>query len=331
MTQAVNYIIPRISRIITVTLNPTIDRIIEVPGLHIGGHLRGRFRTRLPAGKAINVSRALAGLGCGNIAAGWVGQDALGLFTDELKKINVQPRFTPIRAMTRENITIIDPDHHIETHIRDAGPLVTPQDIDRLQTDLKQLAEENAADNKTVLFVFTGSLAPGLSIDQYLRLKETCCRTGGHVAIDAYGPALQSVIHRNPWLIKPNLPELAELMNTDVEDDQSVIAAGRQLNRTIPVVLITMGERGAYCFNGPQQFFGKVHVNKDQLVSTVGCGDTFLAGFLATLCQTGREPGEALKQGLAAASASAMTETPATFEKAIVDSLLKQTEVKSLV
>jgi 1-phosphofructokinase family hexose kinase len=330
MIRAVNYTIPRVSKIISVTLNPTIDRIIEVPGFQVGGHLRGRFRMRQPAGKAINVSRALAGLGTENIAAGWIGNDALDLFTRDLEKVNVTSRFTVLDAVTRENVTIVDPDQHVETHIRDTGPQVNEHDIDRLEADLKQLAEENAADNRTVLFVFTGSLAPGLSIERYLQLKDTCSQAGGRAVIDTHGPALQAVVSHSPWLIKPNLPELAELMNTGIEDDKAVIAAGRQLNEKIPVVLVTLGERGAYCFNGQQQFFGKVNVRKEHLINTVGCGDTFLAGFLSALCQEGAETGEALKQGLATASASAMTETPATFEKSMLDKLLQQTEIKSL-
>ena len=76
--------LPVIDTIVTVTLNPTIDRIIEVPGLHVGGHLPGRLRSRLPAGKAVNASRALSTLGVASTAAGWVGQETADLFEQAL-------------------------------------------------------------------------------------------------------------------------------------------------------------------------------------------------------------------------------------------------------
>ena len=82
--------------IVTVTLNPTIDRIIEVPGFTIGGHQQGRLHLREPAGKAINVSRALSELGLRNSAIGWVGMNAFDLFHEAMQAVdNVQERHRP--------------------------------------------------------------------------------------------------------------------------------------------------------------------------------------------------------------------------------------------
>lgn len=307
--------------VVTVTLNPTIDRIIDVPGFHVGGHDKGRLRSRLPAGKAINVSRAMAALGCPSTATGWVGRDALGMFEQATAKAGVSSCFVPIDGPTRENITIIDPVGQTATHIRDSGPTVTEEDVRRLAERLWSLA------GLDVVLVFTGSCAPGLAADRFADILKACLDRGARLAVDSSGEHLRAASALPLWLIKPNLLELGELLGYQVSHEREIVEAGRRLSRHISVVLITMGERGAMCFAEGRVLRGRAAVPPDRIRSTVGCGDAMLAGFLAATCRQGWTIEDAFRQGLAVSAASAMTDQPAVFHGSDVDAVSQSLDV----
>jgi len=311
--------------IVTVTLNPTIDRIIEVPSFKVGGHQNGRLRTREPAGKAVNVSRALSDLGMPNSAIGWVGMDAFDLFYEAMQDADVKTCFLPISGSTRENITIIDPQTHIETHIRDAGPTVDASDVARLTDLLESTVNENS------LAIFTGSLPPGLTMEMFEGLLTSCTKHGARVAIDTAGLALKAAVRCKPWLVKPNDEELAEFMNHhDRADEPFLLQAGRQLNEQVAVVLVTAGKHGAYCFADGKVLHAIAPVSSDAIQSTVGCGDAMLAGFLAGLSASHGDMETALREGVIVSAAAAMTDGPARFERSDVDRLRQKVESRKI-
>lgn len=312
-----------IQSIITVTLNPTIDRVMEVPGFRIGGHLRGRMRSRTPSGKAFNVSRALGVLGVPNVAAGFMGRDALQQFESAATAAGATPRFTALDAPTRENITILDPDARIETHVRDRGPKVTTADIERLAGDLALLVHAQA------LVVFSGSTPPGMPGEQFGRLIDVCTAVGARVAVDTSLEPLSLAATRPVWLLKPNLLELGELVGRELTDDEAILAAARELNARIPFIIVTLGERGAYCLAEGRTLYGRGSVPRDRIRSTVGCGDAFMAGFLATICSADGTVESAFRHALAVAAASAMSDQPAIFAAQDINWATGRVEISS--
>jgi len=309
--------------IITVTLNPTIDRIIEVPGFTIGGHQQGKLRVREPAGKAINVSRALSVLGIQSTAVGWVGMNAFDLFDQAMRRAGVKACFLPITGATRENITIIDPQARLETHIRDAGPSVDSSDIRRLMGLMQTVVTAGS------LVIFTGSLPPGFGMDAWNRLLKACSDRGALLAVDTDGEALRSATENPLWMIKPNEYELAELLNASFSDEPSLVRAGCQLNNRFPVVLVTVGRKGAYCFADGRVLHARASVASDQVRSTVGCGDAMTAGFLAGLMSDGNIE-TALREGVVISAAAAMTEEPARFEPHRADHLRRAVQFRAI-
>ncbi|MBI4580193.1 MAG: 1-phosphofructokinase family hexose kinase [Planctomycetes bacterium] len=312
----------RFRSIVTVTLNPTIDRIIEVPAFRVGGHQQGHLRVRKPAGKAINLARALADLGIRSTAIGWVGMNAFDLFHEAMQSAGVKACFLPITGSTRENITIIDPVGHHETHIRDAGPSVDSADVRRLLDLLPTVVEQDS------LVVFTGSLPPGLSMEVWSDLIRSCLARGASVAVDIAGEPLRLAVQRDVWLIKPNEMELGELLGGAAPDEPTVIREGRKLNERIPVVLVTMGRRGAYCFADGRALHAQAVVPEDQVRSTVGCGDAVMAGFLAGLMSSDGDVEAALREAVTISAAAALTDEPARFERAAVDRIRPDVQVR---
>lgn len=310
--------------IVTVTLNPTIDRILEVPGFKIGGHVQGRLRMREPAGKAINVSRALADLQIKSTAIGWVGMNAFDLFHEAMRRAGVKACFLPITGATRENITIIDPTGPTETHIRDAGPRVDDADVRRLMDLLPTVVTGES------LVIFTGSLPPGLPMHAWESLLRACTARGAKVVVDTAGEPLRAAIENPLWMVKPNEFELGELLNRTFADEAGLLDAARELARRFPFLLVTAGRKGAYCLGEGRIIHAQASLRPDQIQSTVGCGDAMLAGFLAAFMSEGGTLEKALCEGVAVSAAAALTDEPARFDLSTVDQIRRKVQLRTL-
>ena len=257
-----------------------------------------------------------------NTAAGWMGRDAVDFFESVARQHDVTPRFIPIDLPTRENITILDPKRRIETHIRDIGPTVTEADLDRLRHDLSILAHPGA------VMVFSGSTPPGISPEQFGEIVDLCMGRGARVAIDTSRQALCAAAQRPVWLIKPNLLELTELAGRELRGEAAILDAARELNTCIPLVIVTLGEQGAYCLAEGKALYGRATLPAERIHSTVGCGDAFMAGFLAGILAPGSNLETAFRKALAVAAASAMSELPAVFTAADVQEAERRVEVQ---
>jgi len=184
--------------IITVTLNTSVDRTLEVPRLAVGGHLKGRLLRLQPGGKGVNVSRCLAALGVPSIITGLVGSTELGLFRASFAGTPATVELVPIAQPTRTCTTLLDPELGTDTHIREQGPTVTPQEIAALGARLRTLASPDA------LVVFCGSLPPGMDNAHLTGLIATCRECGAQVAADLNGPQLAAALAAGQPSAAPN-------------------------------------------------------------------------------------------------------------------------------
>ena len=299
---------PAIPNIVTVSLNPAIDRTIEVEHLTIGAHQRGREIRRTPGGKGVNVSRTLSTLGLRNVATGFLGDQNRAELAPLFDKTHVLDEFFTLPGRTRENVTLADRASRQETHIRDRGLEVPPAALDRLTKKLAMLAGDQG------LVIFSGSLPPGVGPADFARLVDACIAAGARVAVDTSGPALRAVADRPLWLVKPNAAELADLVGRELHDMPQRIHAAKELNQTIHTVLLTCGARGAVLFAPGIALHAMVDVPPPlRVANTVGCGDVLLGAFVAAVWQ-GRPLDDALVRAVAAAAASACTVSPAEFD-----------------
>jgi 1-phosphofructokinase family hexose kinase len=310
-------------QIVAVAMNPAIDRVLEVPNLTLGEHQVARLLACYPGGKAVNLAKGLSLLRVPCVLTGFVGEQEYQFFARGVAGGLIRMEMLPVAGLTRQNITLVDPVAHCETHLRDQGFTVSGAELDGLRHKLAALA------GPSTLFVFTGSLPPGTDQKDWADLLATCVGSGADVAVDASGPALATAAGSRPWLIKPNQQELEELLGRKTHAVQDLIAAGQDLTRQVEVVLVSCGDRGAYLFTrGGASRHARCPVAPDKVVNTVGCGDALLAGFLAGLhCRY--DPAKALRLAVAAAAAAAMGLTP-QFDRAQVDACQGQVEMTEL-
>ncbi|MFA5865914.1 MAG: 1-phosphofructokinase family hexose kinase [Phycisphaerae bacterium] len=307
-------------KIIAVSLNPSIDRGIEVPGLTIGAHQVGRQLFRRPAGKAANLTHTLGILKVPTLIVGFVGKGQQDYFEQYLNSEHVSCQFFPVWGQTRENITLFDPASQIETHIRDRGFEVSSVDINHLKQNLAQFCR------KDVFVVFNGSLPPGLSVEDFVGLVQICQTKGARVCVDSSGQVLRACRPLGVWMIKPNVAELSEMLETPLENPTQIIVAGNELKKNIPVVAVTMGKDGACLFSGTENFEGRINLDPNEIKNTVGCGDAFLAGFLAGVT-AGKNFKESFAQALTVATAAAISLTPGEVSLADIDHFFPLAEI----
>ena len=285
--------------IVALALNPAMDRILHVPNLQVGQHMRGRLVLIQPAGKAVNVARLLGCLGTPCILTGFVGEDDRDRFQRSFEKTPVRVEMFDVRSATRENITLIDPDHGgLETHIRDVGFTLTEENLEHLTKKMAILGVKGA------YVIVAGSLPEGMEAGTFADLLGVCRARGAFVAVDSSGPGLEAVRKaRDLWLIKPNRQELAEIAGKPIETEADIRAAVKPLLKRVDNIVVTLGAEGAYLFCREGAWRARPHIGEQEVIKTVGSGDALMAGFVQYHASKKRPP-ECLRYGVACGTAA---------------------------
>ena len=277
--------------IVSVTLNPSLDRTVEVDRLERGAVLRTSSPVLEPGGKGVNLTRALSRNGVASVAvlpvAGAEGAELSAL----LETAGVATRLVPVSGRTRSNLTVAEPDGTV-TKLNEPGFSLSTTDFSLISTMLT--GQVTAGD----WVVFSGSVPPGCSGDQLVQLMRTVTELGASLAVDTSGDALMASITARPRLIKPNRAELAEAVGRELESISDVIAAAEELRaRGVERVLVSLGADGAVLIGEHGAIVGESAVPLQR--STVGAGDCFLAGFLSKFSADESDEAAALVEALA--------------------------------
>ncbi|GAA4049655.1 1-phosphofructokinase family hexose kinase [Agromyces indicus] len=290
--------------IVTLTVNPSLDRTVELDHELRRGEVQRVVRdVEEPGGKGVNVTRALTASGVDSVAV--LPGRADDPLVAAIRAAGVPVSTVPIAARLRSNITITEPGG-VTTKLNEAGPELTAAE----QSDLVAAVIEQSTD--AAWLVLAGSLPPSLAPDFYVRLVREARAAGvaARVAVDTSGAPLAALLDSGEPidLIKPNGEELAELAGEPdpdaLEADPARVAevAARLAPRGIRSSLVTLGAVGAVHVQGEHAWFAPA----PRIVprSTVGAGDSSLAGFLLALTE-GEGPDRALAQAVAHGAAAA--------------------------
>jgi len=285
-----------------VGINPCWDIFCRVDGLEWDEHKQISSEVFRPAGKALNVSRALGWMGVESQAAGLWGRDDYTSMKKELAGLRryVKNRFTVVDGRTRHNINIIDQKNKREVHLRSMSGLTSGKAIKNLYRDLRKLVGRDR------ICVFAGAMPDMSLLPEMLSLIKMCQQKGAKVVLDSSGPMLKAIVHEGGlWLIKPNVQELKEMLGEEIANKQEALTkAGERLLGRAEHILISRGEKGAVLVTAEGSYKGQYQGKSQPVQSTLGCGDYLLAGFLRGYLQK-TEPAKALETALKAATARA--------------------------
>ena len=291
--------------IVTLTLNPSLDRTFVTDRLDHGEVNRMTDTWDEAAGKGVNVTRALVANGVDSIAVtpvgGANGQALAGLL--EAAHIPFVP--VPISEPIRANVSVVEADGTV-TKLNEPGPTLSDVELSNLTQAALTVTTPDG------WLVACGSLPPGVPVEVYGTITREAQATGVRVAVDTSGASLEACLVHCPTLIKPNHEELAELVGAPLPTLGDVIRAARSLiERGIDEVLVSLGPDGAVLVRSDGATHGISAV--DSVANTVGAGDALLAGYLAG----GTDAAVALANALAFGSAA--VRSPGTAIGAIGD------------
>jgi len=289
------------SKIVTVGLCPSWDTVCRFEGIDWGQHKLASSASSRPAGKALNISQALAWMGQRNIAAGLWGRDDFEQMLKAMRSFGglVKVKMTAVDGSTRRNITVVDTANDREMHLRNRSELTSKRALRKLEIDLRQMV------HKGNICVFAGVMPEDESIGDVVRIIKSCKGRGAKIVLDTYGEALKRILETGAaWLIKPNVEELRELLGEQVTDSPAgLVRAGRKLLDKVEVVLISRGQKGGVVVTKKGAWQGRCS-GRRRVLSTVGCGDFLLAGFLKGL-KDKSDAGSALGTAIKVATAKA--------------------------
>jgi 1-phosphofructokinase len=295
--------------IITLTLNPSLDRAVDVERLERGEVIRAAASRVDPGGKGVNVTRALLANGVASHAVltcgGEEGQHLVRLLQAE----GVDPICVWIAGHTRSNITLAEPDGTV-TKVNEPGPELTREDFQQVAAavlaavatpTLPVEALAVAAGPVADWVVVCGSMPPGLPVESFTQLCHRLTAAGVRLAVDTSGPALRAGAVAGAALVKPNRDELADVVGRSLGSVDGVIDAARELRSWgAGAVLVSLGADGAVLVDDDGIIIGSSPVDRPR--SAVGAGDALLAGFLAAGAKGSAALAEALAWGAAAVS-----------------------------
>ncbi len=263
--------------IITVTLNPAIDKTAEIEPLVAGGLNRVKNIKEDIGGKGINVSRMISMLGANSVATGFIGEKNAMFFLNSLKSINCKSDFIKVDGSTRVNLKLFDSVNGI-TEINEPGLIVSKEQEERLIHD--NLVTYASRDN---VFVLAGSMHKNASVDFYKVLTQMLINLGSKVFLDADNEAFKLAVQAKPNLIKPNKEELLQYFNKeDASEEELVEMCKTFTQKGIETVVLSLGADGAIFVNKNEGY--KAQALEVDVNSTVGAGDSMVAAFaFATL------------------------------------------------
>lgn len=272
------------SDIVTITLNPAVDQTVFLERLKVGSVNRTSRFHRQAGGKGVNVSALLGSYGVSSTATGFLGRENHGYFSELFKSSGVHDEFIRIPGETRTGIKIIDEATHETTDINFPGLEPSFPDLRRFENKLRKLVKADR------WFVIAGSLPKGISVDFFEEILALLKRGGAKVAVDTSGDALKAAINGGADLIKPNEHELAEYLGHALPDFHSRVEAAVEIQRDkVPHVILSLGSEGALFITPEKSLMASAPPVK--VVSTVGAGDSLLAGYLAGI-STDRSPSD---------------------------------------
>ncbi len=265
------------ARVLTVTLNPALDLTVRLPSLRVGEVNRSESLQVHAAGKGLNVAQVLADLGHQLTVTGFLGEGNPQAFEQLFAARGFADEFVRVAGETRSNIKLAEAGGQV-TDINGPGLAVSDAHRSELLERIKRLAPTHE------LVVVAGSLPRGVDNQWFVELLNLLKQTGARVALDTSGSALRAGLETAPWLIKPNEEELAEARGIELAEPEALAREAWRLQiEGIEHVVISQGANGVSWFSPS----AALHANppKVQVVSTVGAGDSLLAGMLHGLLE----------------------------------------------
>lgn len=305
--------------IVTVTMNPAIDKTVDI-GKFERGDLNRIKRVEIDAGgKGINVSKTIRELGGESIATGFVGGTSGTIIKQVLTDLGLRTDFVEVKGETRTNLKVVEETGEV-TELNEPGPEVSKDQLNDLLNRLEGYA------NPDTLFVLAGSIPAGIPTDIYRKITEQVHQKGAKVLLDADGVLFSESLKGKPDMLKPNRSELERYYQMDYRaSEQELVSMGEKLlNQGVSMAAISLGQMGAIFLTKGKRY--RCPGLRVKAHSTVGAGDALVAAMAYSWDQ--KLPLETCIRLCMGASAGAVTSIGTKPPKrSLVDELVERVEL----
>ncbi|NLO28370.1 MAG: 1-phosphofructokinase family hexose kinase [Actinobacteria bacterium] len=305
--------------ILTVTLNPALDRTMIVPNFQPGLRHRATDTVMQPGGKGINVARTAKTLGRPVIATGFIGGRKGDQIVADINDEGILCDFVRVRGESRISTAVIDPDTNVVTEINEQGPEITPEELDMLHEKLEYLGK--SAD----LVVFAGSVPPGLPDDCYGTLISHAADLGLVTMLYTYADPLRLGIKARPDYVFPKLVEAEKVIGyefAEVEDRIKAAHTIRAMGAGSAVITYRYG-CVAVMADGEESRTYIGELPDVDVVSPLGWDDSLAAGFAVRLLE-GASTADCLRYAMACGAADLVKYGAGMLWSADVERLLPE-------
>ncbi len=306
--------------IVTVTMNPAIDKTVEIDTLCPGGLNRIQRVEYDAGGKGINVSKTIKELGGESIAVGFLGGNSGRTIENVLNQKGIRNDFVWVEQETRTNTKVFEKSGEL-TELNEPGPVISPEQSQELLNKISAYASEGT------LVILAGSIPSGVDSDIYAQIIRMVHEKGGKVLLDADGKLFRQALKAVPDIIKPNRVELEEYMGIDYRASEKELldAAEKFLESGIETIAVSMGKSGAmFVRDGYQVKCPALSVKSH---STVGAGDAMVAALAYAWDQKlGSEDTVKLCMATSAGAVTTVGTKPPSRE--VVDELINQVVIQ---
>ncbi len=309
--------------ILCVNPNAAIDKTVVVPSFRLNEIQRPEQVLAIPGGKGCNVARALKLLGETPVVSGWVGGFAGQFIETGLHHEGIQTAFVQTDFESRTCLSILDPTNHTLTELYEKGDPVPADKVEEFKAFFQ------AAINRYAAVTFSGSLSPGVPLDFYAQLLEIAHLAGVPAILDSSGEALRQGVTAHPFLVKPNKKEFADLTGKELSRlDEFAEAAVEFAARYKTRLVLSLGADGVIAAS--RQAVWHVRPPQVAIKSAVGSGDSLLAGITYGLTHDFVFE-EAIKYGVAAGTANALTVGAGVFTVEDFERVSKEVTIERMI
>ncbi|PGH24533.1 1-phosphofructokinase [Fusobacterium animalis] len=257
--------------IYSVTLNPSIDFIVRVKDFQLGETNRAYEDNFFAGGKGIMVSKLLKNVKTNCVNLGFLGGFTGTFIEQNLKKLNILSDFVTVNENTRVNVKLKT---ETETEINCQGPKISDNEKEEFLDKIRKIKSDD-------FVILSGSVPSNLGNDFYITIIEILNKNGVKFTLDSSGETFSKSLKYKPFLIKPNKDELKEYARREFKNNQEIINYVREnLVDKAEHVIISLGGEGALYIDKKFSLFAYPLRVKENVVNTVGAGDSVVAGFV---------------------------------------------------
>ena len=290
--------------IVTLTLNPCIDRTITIEKpIEIGGTHKVSSTREEVCGKGINVSGVLNNWNVPTMCLGFDFRGSKLPVARALRDRGIPAWLHSVDGKLRCNIKVFDNTERTMTEFNERRMEVSSEDIVAICRLIDQQLKEMNQDD---LLVLTGSVPPGVPTDFYRQVIERAGEKGIRTVLDASGELLKEGIKAKPFALKPNKEELETILGHKIQSEEEICEVCNFLiEQGIEYICVTLGDKGAKLICRE----GIYHADPlDLEVKGIqGAGDSVVAGMCVAISE-GKKPEDILKYAMAAAAGSLILE-----------------------